>query len=331
LLVVFLASTAVYADEVDVPFDYQQRYCEENEDGSYTCTWDPFGNVITEEFTGGSGDPLPEEVIVEETIPEKIVTVVPEVVKLDEPKNQFERDLLYFEKVKEPTTNSEKEYFELLKNLATCQRGSGEASLIQPYERFVVSTTWVNTDEMYLKSLDYNGAFRVLKGAVEECKAQWTILQPVILGVRYADIARDQEAWPGLYHADIADKVPTWSQDRVNEESNRGLDINKTHCDFVGIYSDHTKRYFGCIDQGIQVNVNGVVEYESTAYHKYMEYRNFEQSINVSVRGSGPAPGNPIATFINQYGGYESAIDAIKWRQHYDSTDPVEQEKPWNE
>ena len=351
MLVVFLASNAVYADQVDVPFDYKQRYCNENDDGSYTCTWDPFGEVITELFIGGSGDPLPE--VIEDVttcpndlwelqedgitcLPKVSVAVIPEVVKLDEPKNQFEEDLLYFETVKPPTTNAEKEYFALLQNLATCQRGSGEASLIQPYERFAVSTTWVNTDEAYLKSLDYRGTFRILKAAVEECRAQWTILQPIILGPRYANIARDQEAWPGFYHADLAKKVPPVSQERVNNEANNNEfrtldDAQRTLCRH-DLYPQNIKEsYEYCDLYKIPVIVNAVIEYESIAWHKYMEYKNFKQSINESVRGSGAAPGNPISKFISQYGGYESAIDAIKWRQHYDSTDPVELDKPWNE
>jgi len=346
LLVIFLASNAVYADQVDVPFDYAQRFCEENLDGTYTCTWDPFGNVDTEEFTGGSGDPQPTEEVEplvcptdrfelneagDECIP--IVSVNPELeAQIDKILTGFQQDKERFDKTP-PVTSADKEYYELLKYQATCTRGTGAAEGIQQQDRYAVSTVFVNTDEAWLSSIEYTGRHAVLKKAIQECIWQHTILEPVTLGRQYLDIAAAQK--PQMYHADVAAKVPIVSQERVNIEQNdnrfRTLDdAQRTLCRH-DLYPQNIKEsYKYCDLYKIPVIVNEVIAEPSTVYHRYLEYKALEHEANVSVRPTGVA-GNPIANFIDQQGGYEKAIEAIKWRQHYDSTNQEEMEKPWTE
>ncbi len=94
----------------------------------------------------------------------------------------YERDLAYFTE-NEPRSNADKEYFELLKHLGECQRGYNQSRGIQDNEWYQISHTWINDGEAWLKSIDLDGRHGKLRMAIEECIAQRTILNPVILGV----------------------------------------------------------------------------------------------------------------------------------------------------
>lgn len=211
--VIFMAYSTAYAET----FEYQgsfpipdnvkemQTMCSIEMYGTniyeYTCNWRFMAEDVPEWVDKlvtkhGLINPPAEQIFEEaKTELEIFNETVPEMAR-------YESDLERFLD-KEPQRPGDKEYFELLKELATCQRGTGAAKGIQSEERFAVSTTWVNPTEPYLTSYELTGSYGNLKKAIQECRAQHTILEPIVLGPEaynkglFADSIQP-------YHADMA-------------------------------------------------------------------------------------------------------------------------------
>jgi len=63
----------------------------------------------------------------------------------------------------------------------------------------------------------------ILARAVQECLAQNIHLLPALGDYRGEGDVRSKQSWfgvPQVYHGDLADDVPQWSQSRINQESN---------------------------------------------------------------------------------------------------------------
>lgn len=187
---------------------------------------------------------------------------------------KYQRDLERFTE-NPPLTGSDKEYHELLKRLAECDRGINESLGVFQKDKFAISETWINDDLAWLKSFDYKNRHQDLKRAIEECHAIHTKLNPVILGPQYANLAPFHNQTQ-TYHGEIAAKVPEWSQERVNQEANKDLDKPLTPKDII-CNSDKVTKTFkiqsGC-EFGIPVDCpNCVIKYDSEPYAKWQEYK----------------------------------------------------------
>ncbi len=159
----------------------------------------------------------------------------------------FVADFKKFEE-KNPEATSEKDYHALLKSLQMCYRQSEEnqQSLgVTQTDGFVVSATMIDDFGIFLKSYDLTGRHSLLEKAIEECKYIHTILNPVTLGPEYQNRAIYYNTTQ-LYHGDVAADVPTWSQERVNIESNDRTEIRDGNpiCAMGSYYSDQTKRMY---------------------------------------------------------------------------------------
>jgi len=166
---------------------------------------------------------------------------------------RFVRDLQRFQE-DPPTKPSEIDYYEQLKFLQMCYRQTeaNQQSLgVTDTDGFAVSNLWIDDFGAFLKSFELTGNQAVLEKAIEECKYIHTILNPVTLGAEYQNRAKYFNSTQA-YHGDLAEDVPVWSQDRVNQESN---DLNEPSmispiCEKDSYYSDLTKRMY-CGDEYI--------------------------------------------------------------------------------
>ncbi len=276
ILVILLVVGISYAyadtqDTIIIPFDFNSRVCALLDSGNFLCEYDPKILDLEDVMANGTDNiPNPTEastIIPEDkpliTIPENIITP-PKPTKHEIALEQFMKN--------PPTSAADTEYFELLKNLAECQRGYAESKGTATNNWFPISYTWVNDGEAWLKSLEYKGQFGDLKKGIEECMAIRTILNPVILGPEYYN--RGQYfGQTQTYHSDIATGVPIWSQNRVNQEANQGF-TNPEQCDFADIYSDQTRKYFGCYEapEGDAINPKGYIEYSNDMEDKWLQY-----------------------------------------------------------
>jgi len=148
-----------------------------------------------------------------------------------------------------PRKISEKDYYEKLKFLQMCYRQTetNQQSLgVTQTDGFAVSNLWIEDFGIFLKSYDLTGSHAVLDKAIEECKYIHTILNPVTLGAEYQNRAQFFNTTQA-YHGDLARDVPVWTQNRVNEEENQGIDTTKNYCDEVQHLGLETKRYLGCV------------------------------------------------------------------------------------
>jgi len=336
-LFIFAITSNAYAQEqvndtVNVPFQFSGKLCAmDDETGKYVCKWDPQANIVVENKTATPDNPGPELTEPELVIPAD-APVQPVGRHLDMQAKNVDRFIASSKSLKldKYSSASTKEYRALLDELATCSRGGQEAAGIQQKDRFVVSTTWVNPDEMFLESFRLTGDHAVLKKAIEECKAQHLILQPKVLGRQYLDIGRYfNETQP--YHADMAltDKVYPEVKLTPRDYFDSLVNAKKALCENSLISSD-TKQQYGCFPIP-NIDVGGVVKTTNVPYHKYMEYkhRTFEPNVGVVIKEKGQ--GGDIANFVHQQGGYEKAMDAIKWQKHFDSTDPKEMAKSYDQ
>ena len=216
-----------------------------------------------------------------------------------------------------------------MKQLATCQRGTGEASGVQTEERFTVSTTWLNPEKIY--AMQYTGSFEILKKAVEECKYQHSILEPIVLGVEYLNRARANEAQPEqIYHGDKALSEPFMfpsnryadAEALIEAETNakRGICEHK-------YYSEDYKFSVGCFEKKLTFCTDCGIETTSVPWHKYQTYLNTPQIGQTSLPKDFSPKFSTLDKLVSSLGGYEKAIEAIKQRQHYESTDPEEMRK----
>lgn len=148
----------------------------------YQCNWKFTAEQLKEYYDEmlkeyGLVDP---EITAETAQPDEVESVDTTPTSL----KQYKHDLERFED-RPPATNADKEYFELLQYLGECQRGYLQSKGIQQSDSFGISHVWVNDGEAWLKSIDYDGRHAKLVKAIEECIAQRTILNPVVLGPMY--------------------------------------------------------------------------------------------------------------------------------------------------
>ena len=352
---IFALASNVYAEEheglaedrVFVPFNFNatETLCAPTITGTFICEWNPNGNkngtiynpvTVEEESDNTTKEPLvcPDRFILNETeddcLPVKPIVVVDTPVQ-ERSLTKFEADKEYYEN-NPPTTLAEKEYFELVKELGSCQRGTGSATGIQQMDRFVVSTTWINPDEAYINSIDLTGPHSVLRKAIEECKAQHGYLEPNVFGRQYVDRVNAERDNPYYEHSKRPTVLELGAFPQINLNPHSYIetleDAENTLCNHT-LYGYDTKESYGCYNEN-KVNVGGVVETVSSPIHKFNEYKTRDWSTNTSVIVKNVGS-NPVTGFIHANGGYQEAIDAINWQKHFDSNKPSEMVKNWNE
>ena len=182
---IFMTALMAYAEEtadtVLIPFEPNSRICGYTDDEKWVCEWYRAVIDLGEVFTNNTStvhEPIEAQTKAEEEPEETPAVNLPMIA---EKPTKFEQDLQRF--IDDPPISAaDKEYFELLKNLAQCQRGYAESRGIQTNGWFDISFTWINEDEAWIKALDYTGRHGELKKAIEECQAIRTVMNPVQLG-----------------------------------------------------------------------------------------------------------------------------------------------------
>jgi len=155
---------------------------------------------------------------------------------------------------------------------ASCYQGIGTTAGIQEVRNFPipvveVNGVWVLDLSSPASSVDLKGYLGEIIKHAQECDAQSQLLnhQGGILSsadeiVGYCDGLPNTTTEYNLMcgynyrdHSVIASDIPVWSQDRVNQEANMGLDLSdpaqyyKDDAFCNGYFSDSTKRAYGCI------------------------------------------------------------------------------------
>ena len=277
---IFMTALMAYAEEqwndtVQLPWNPNLRVCGELENGNYVCEWDPRiynGTTVNEKLLNGT-DTVTNPTEGEGTFePEPPVVIITEPTKKPTP---YERDLELF-KENPPTKPADKEYFELLKNLAQYQRGYAESRGIQTNEWFDISFTWVEENEAWIKSLDYKGKHADLKKAIEECQAIRTVMNPVQLGAEAYNkgqyFGKHQPSHQSMttitteesqYIAKFAvyDKVTSSDIDKSRAEAKQSMCNLST-----------TFRLDYCLNP-VHVDVGGVVSIQNDIEDKFNQYK----------------------------------------------------------
>lgn len=318
-------ASAEVQDQVIVPFEFLERLCGLNENGTkYICEWDPFSDVDIEDVLENGTSNIPDVAEVKTVNNATSTDSSGDIMK--EPRNQFERDLLRFQN-DPPSSASESDYYNLLQELGVCWHGINETRGVQTYDEYIVSLIKKNPSLAYLQSLEYKGAYADLKKAVQECLAIRTILRPITLGPEYM-VRGEFFGINQPYHAELAKVDPKPVGDRkidLLEDKdvldNEANDAKRDHICKSSMYPHSFKKQMGCISNN--AGTPGFVNMPfSEAYHKWYHYTIADHQVNTS-RPDYRVPGEgPIDTFIKKHGGYEEAIKAIKLKKHLDTKDP---------
>ena len=261
-------------DTVLIPFEPNSRICGYTEAGNWACEWDKTIidlPTIFENNTSSIHEPVEAQTTIEEIIEEESEPVkVTEVIKKP---TKFELDLKRFEE-NPPKSVAEEEYYELLKNLAKCQRGYAESKGIQTNEWYDISYTWIDEGWGWTKSLDYTGRHAELKMAIEECRAQRTILNPVILGEQYYNKGEHfGKSQP--HHSEMKVVGDPWydtfiatpQELREHDFAKSQMEAKSTMCDL------HTSFKLDYCKEQNYVNVGGFVSFENEVENKWLEYQ----------------------------------------------------------
>lgn len=239
----------------------------------FNCAWEfEADNVeewyekITSPFTPDVEDKEPVE---ESTPPGKISEVTPEVLK------KYVLDLERFED-NPPRTEADKEYLELLKYLAECQRGYNESYGVQQSDSFAISHTWINESDAWLKAIDLTGRHGELRKNIEACIAQRTILNPVILG----EYTLHKGEFFGLTQKHHSEN-PTITTDESKHTASFAVYDTLSERDFEQEEHDAQNKLCSiassfrldyCIKDN-SVNVGGVVSFQNDAEDKWLQYK----------------------------------------------------------
>jgi hypothetical protein len=205
-----------FAEEaiVDVPFDYNSHGCFLEADDLYICKF----RVITAED-------LPKDPRIDVT--GNVTTTSDPEEDEEEEKSQLEVFIdvnqKYIDNLKEKqargqTDNVEEQTLEAFENLRLCARGVMESSPIQTYDTFIVSPHELPD----LKSLDLKKTSKLVKLIKKglECKYQWEILHPKILGPQYLHLGIEDSRPEIRHHSEIAEDETVYpSQVRGSLES----------------------------------------------------------------------------------------------------------------
>jgi hypothetical protein len=236
----------------------------------FNCAWEFEAENVEEwyEEMTASSTPESEETETEEIIEEQVKPQV-DIPKTLKP---YVQDL---ERLKEnpPNRVSDKEYLELLKYLAECQRGYNESYGIQKTDSFAISQTWINENEAWLKSIDLTGRHGELRKNIEACIAQRTILNPVILG-EYTLHKGQFFGQTQQHHSDnptIKDEhlasFAVYDKLTVRDFEQEKRNAQDTLCNIASSF-----RLDYCINK-INVNVGGVVSFQNDAEDRWLQYK----------------------------------------------------------
>jgi hypothetical protein len=168
-----------------------------------------------------------------------------------------------------PKTWSELDEKWKLEHLVKCWYGLSQSRGIQTENSFVTSS-WIE-DSTVAKATDAS----VIDRAMDICRAESTFLE-LVGDKREAGDVRSRQGWFGIIeesHTERASDVPTWSQERVNQEANQGIDTTKNYCEEVQHLGLQTKEYLGCNPPKVHVITNGFVNYANEIEDKWTQYK----------------------------------------------------------
>ena len=135
-----------------------------------------------------------------------------------------------------------------------------------------------------IESVDLKGLLGKIDKLVEECIAQGILAGNTSPSYRILAIG---DIDPQTYHSDLAQDIPTWSQSRVNEESNMNMisnDVTRQGNDPIcnGYYSHQMKLAYGCADTFNYESFNPapvLQDYiDNPVYKKFAQYDNGDYS-----------------------------------------------------
>ena len=190
-------------------------------------------------------------------------------------------------------TPTEEEFYELLTQYAECYRGYDQARGIQSEGSWRVGAIFMGDNPEYSPvNIERGQIHSILARAVQECLAQNIHLLPALGDYRAEGDVQSRQSWfgvPQVYHGDLADDVPTWSANRVNEESNFGYKQMTPHeilCESEMV-SRNFKRDQGCTFEQIYppckticdgtglglFKSDNIPERDNTAWEKWEQYR----------------------------------------------------------
>ena len=340
-------------DTVIVPFDFNGKVCGLIENGNFVCEYDPNrinlkdamenGTDIIPDVLTGSTTTCPDRFDIQEDgvtcLPKECKdgyhftsdyycekdAVEPEIIH-DRVIAPFERQLEQYEQNPPKTWNELDEKWKL-EHLIKCWYGLDSTRGIQTEKSFVTSS-W-SEESSVPKATDIS----VIDRAIAQCNAQTVMLE--ILGHgRNDDTVRSPQGWWGMVepsHTERAKDVPTWSQDRVNIESNIGIDNTVKYCDAVQHLSLQTKEFMGCNPPKAYVNTDQVIEYGSIAEDRMNQYlldggESMAEEIKANIFAEQRAQlySNALSSNDNQ----RSTVDQIReiesqgWNLYPDSSRP---------
>jgi hypothetical protein len=274
------------AEQVDIPFVPQGRDCILTEDTHiqrFACVWiaeKPKGISVKQDNLTEQEIQLLEEI--KEAKENGTYVQPPEDVAWKGPtdfeKDEFEEFLDRMNKEscgKENPRPADLEICALTGHLAECQRGTRESAPVQERSNFIISEMPANPN--YTPDLHDQYVIKKLYMAKEECIAQMIELQPRILGAQYLHLSQQPEGQ--MYHGEIAKELTPFQSQRIDDYDfywQKAMNYQAI-CGEDSIYQDNTKKELGCVGpvyEGELPNPDKQVEYSSTAYAKYMAYKN---------------------------------------------------------
>ena len=336
-------------DIVVLPFKFNDKDCIEtittysNQTKiiDYTCQWNDRiipGDNKTSTDPAGEEDPEDKSWIDELFEPDttdKDVEPTPEEKRLADLKEDA---------LDAPLTGGEEKALMVLDKInEICEL---DVAQIQTYKEFDVPTQVYRdpvTGEMKVQLFKDYGLkavnlknFPFLKQAllkVEECLAERILKSDHVTGPETFNKHVDNEYSERVSHPDLAKYLFKYPQvNLVPEDYDRTKAVAQEKLCSNNLYGQDLKLQQKC-SEATFVDVGGKIETFNQPYHSWQEWKNRDQGINSSVNtkiAEGTGVG-PIGKFIIQQGGYDKAIDAIKFKQHVDTLDPVKAELDYKE
>lgn len=244
-LLAAIGMSAAMAEEVtiDLPFKHQGQECIDLSNGTmkkFSCVFvaEDEQTMVNGTDNSDSNDAVADEEVDEETDP-----------YLKTFQDYIDRNQLYIDNLKEQrekgqTTNLENETIEAFDNLKLCSRGVNESQPIQNYETYII--TWHELPDLKSIDLHKSGKLVTLVKKGLECKYQWEILHPTILGPRYLHLSIEAARPEITYHAQIANALETHPSQPLGDKSSEAIKAERLNLCQNTAYSVQFRSDYGC-------------------------------------------------------------------------------------
>jgi hypothetical protein len=277
-VILSLGTTVVYAEDstIQVPFNYHGTSCWYDEvEIEYHCTWQGEREIFTEEDLEHYKDLLSDEVYAEELEKLQRETIVIEETKLT-PRE------ITVQELEKKLNNGDAEVkdsvlYHLLTQLDTCTQGMDrQTAPFQTAREFEIS----NFKQWSMNNIPYEEEIGTLVMAIEECRAQQTLLK--IVGEGYSGMPTgDNDVQFSLYEEWKG--IQAISFDQYNNNSFR---IELSDICENNQYTQNNKELMGCperlyngltMDQierqnEVMFGNSGMIHYQNNVIDKYNDF-----------------------------------------------------------